>query len=100
MNDSHLTYSKYQTEQGKPTTADDPQRLIWYGVCGMWTDNWHKVVGTGVPHCSACGGPGFQITADKWLGNDLERYDKEHPGYRQSLMDKKEFCTKKQAPIP
>lgn len=96
---SHLTFSKYQTEQGAGTTADDPKRLIWYGVCGMWTDNWHKVAGPGVPHCGGCGSPGFQITADEWLGEGLDKYDAEHPGYKQEFMAKREFCPKRQVAI-
>ena len=95
----HLTYGQYQTERGERTVADDPNRLIWYGMCGMWTDNWHKVDCRGVPHCGVCGAPGFQITADKWLGEDLEKYEKTHPGYKDELMKKKEFCPKKQKAV-
>jgi hypothetical protein len=58
-------------EDGRATTADDPQRGVWYANCGYWTDDWTTLGNTsedkqGIPLCPTCGCPGFQSTAQSW----------------------------------
>lgn len=60
----------YCTSQG-PTAADDPQRMIFYAICGFWADDWDKVARTGfdrtgIPCCPACRCVGFETTAAEW----------------------------------
>lgn len=83
---------RYQSEHGV-TTADDPDRMIWYSVgCGYWTDAWDLVAAApGVPRCPSCGAPGMQTTAADWDGG-VAAYDKEHPGYAALIADAKEKC--------
>ena len=76
------------------TTADDQSRLIWYGVCGMWTDDWDNVSEHGVPHCKECGAPGFQATAQDWF-DGAKNHEAEHPGYVDALLSRRSKCPKK-----
>ena len=83
----------YKLEDGRPTTADDPKRLLWYGFCTFWTDDWSKIltVGSGIPCCPTCKRQGFQITARQWF-EGAEKYGKDHPGYTGFLLQMKEEC--------
>lgn len=84
--------AKYQRlSDGKPTTATDPERGVWYSAhCMFWTDEWdllqllppHRI-----PACPHCGSVGFQITAGEWEVPD--EYEAEHPGYRARLAAQK-----------
>ena len=60
---------KYQTENGTPTDSHDPARMIWYGPCGYWTDDWTKLASSDglIPLCPRCGAPGFQTTYGDWI---------------------------------
>jgi hypothetical protein len=93
----------YHNEKGQPTYPDDPNRLIWYGMCTYWTDDWdHVAGGSGViPHCPSCGSPGFQTTAHDWWHGAV-RFEAEgrkgfsegpHPGYVEFLGSVREVCT-------
>ena len=79
--------SKYQNKKGY-TTADDPTRLIWYGPCGHWTDEWDLLSNTpnGIPICPKCKSPGYQTTAQHWFAQ-IDAYEEDsHPGYREEVM--------------
>lgn len=61
---------KYVTQNGKPVSATDPKRAVWYSArCSYWTDDWSKVVkvGPGIPACPTCQSVGFIADADKFL---------------------------------
>lgn len=86
---------KYQRiHDGAVTTADDPERGIWYSIrCGYWTDDWSKLkaVGPGIPVCPKCQSPGMQTTAkDRAAG--VEQWAKDHPNYEHEINAKKERC--------
>jgi Zn finger protein HypA/HybF involved in hydrogenase expression len=85
--------AKYSLENGEPTTADNPERMLWHGCCSFWTDDWSKVVtvGSGIPVCPTCKRPGFQIVARKWF-EAAEKYAKAHPGYLTFLGHLKDQC--------
>ena len=85
-------------EQGKPCEADDPKRLIWYGPCMFWTDDWGQIADHGIPRCPTCGAPGFQITAGEWM-EGAERFEAggkdgntPWPRYVEFLLSQKEVC--------
>lgn len=83
---------KYQRlSDGKATTADDPMRGIWYGICTYWTDDWTKVASGAIPCCPKCGSPGFQIEAGQWEAG-AQQFAATHPGYLVVLSDCKERC--------
>lgn len=82
---------KFQTDAG-PTTADDPKRMLWYGPCGYWTDNWHLVATQSIPCCPTCGAVGFQGTFEEWM-NGAKRFQADgHPAYVNFLNAAKEKC--------
>ncbi len=88
---------RYTTLDGKDTTADDPERGIWYGcLCTYWTDDWAKLryanIGIGIPVCPFCKRPGMQTDADDWFGSAKEYEANGHPGYLTFLMAQKEKC--------
>lgn len=85
--------TKYVTEDGKLVASDDPNRTIWYGQCGFWTDNWNvlKKVGPGIPCCPKCTTPGFICVASDWFSG-AKKMDNEEPGYLKCLEDYKEKC--------
>lgn len=63
-------YSKYQRLDGTVTTADDPERGVWYSVrCPFWTDEWDtlKLLGGTLPVCPHCESVGMQATAKNFL---------------------------------
>ena len=90
---------RYLKDSGVRTHALDSERLIWYGVCTYWTDNW-DTVGKRLPHllgqpalpvCPHCGRPGFQITAGEWH-DQIKAWDATHPGYAAMIEWGKEQC--------
>lgn len=85
--------SKYITENGKEVTPESPDRVIWYGQCGYWTDDWDLLikVGPGISACPKCKTPGFTTNGDQWY-KGIEKYDKEEPGYKTFCSENKEKC--------
>lgn len=87
---------------GEPTTADDPERGVWYAVnvgCSYWTDDWSKLNSrNGIPCCPSCGCPGCQITAGKWFDGARKYEEEGNPAYYAKLLRGKETC--KRAPAP
>jgi hypothetical protein len=86
--------SSYLNTHGQPTTANDPQRMMWYSSqCSYWTDDWDnlKKFGPGIPCCPHCGCPGMQTMVLHW-NNGASELDKEEPGYISFLQDVKEKC--------
>lgn len=83
-----------QDHLGKRVSPDDPGRLLWYGPCFFWTDNWDLVcpTGHGIPRCPACGAPGFQIAYSDWMRQAEEYEHKGHPGYVEWMNANKEKC--------
>ena len=89
--------SYQRLSDGVLTTADDPERGIWFscGPCGYWTDDWAKVdCGPHlIPLCPVCRCPGFQITALEWFEH-AQRYENDgHPLYMEFLRSIKERCS-------
>lgn len=79
-----MSKPKFCTLDSDVTTADDPERFVWYAVgCTYWTDNVNairkdkrtyivngrRIVG-GPPTCPKCGSVGYQTTARKFLNPD------------------------------
>lgn len=85
-----------QTKQGFLTTADDPNRMLWYGMCSYWTDDWSKLskTGPGIPVCPCCKTPGFIENAQEWLSAAMayEMENSDAKGYYQFILDNKETC--------
>ena len=88
--------STYTTMDGKQTTANDPNRFIWYGVnCVYWTDDTSKLARRGMtPCCPKCGSVGFQSTARSFLDpvKIAEHEANGHPNYAAALKWTKERC--------
>jgi hypothetical protein len=86
------SYQRLST--GEATTADDPHRGLWYGMCTYWTDNWNALskTGPGIPCCPHCKGVGFQTTAAKWFDGAKAYEDDNNAGYREFLAASKERC--------
>ena len=83
---------KYRKEDGTNTTNDDPDRLLWYGLCTYWTDDWDKLKTTsGIPCCPYCLGVGFQITAKNW-DSGVDKFNKDNPKYKEFIESVKEKC--------
>jgi hypothetical protein len=86
---------KYQRlRDGEITTADDPERGVWYSLrCGYWTDDWSKLkaVGPGIPVCPVCRCPGMRMTAADWA-KGVADYAKDHPEYEHEINLKRERC--------
>lgn len=88
--------AEYRTENGDATKAFDPDRLIWYGWCTYWTDDWEKIRNTkdvsGIPCCPVCGAYGFQSLASKWF-EGAKRFEAEgNPRYVEFVHAFKEQC--------
>ncbi len=89
----------YITLEGKVTTAEDPQRGVWYSAsadCRYWTDDWNKLgsIGPGIPCCPRCGCVGYQTTYKHWM-DKASKYEKEdHPGYVAKMNSWKEHCAR------
>jgi hypothetical protein len=79
------------TDKMIETVADDPKRLIWYGPCGYWTDDWDKLSPTAIPCCPHCNTPGYEVEAGEWWEN-AKVHEKIHPKYVKFLNVVKERC--------
>lgn len=76
---------------------------LWYGLCGMWTDDWSKLNdtkgdGTGIPCCPGCGAVGFVEDVQTWWLN-VDAYEaggtdgrNPHPGYRKEVEASRGIC--------
>ncbi len=92
--------ARYQRiDNGNLTTADDPERGVWYGIegCGFWTDDWLSLHALGewrIPCCPYCGTPGFQTTRREW-DEGVKRYTLDgHPDYPEVIAASFEKCKK------
>jgi hypothetical protein len=88
--------SYQRLKDGRITTADDPERGIFYTTCGFWTDDWDKVSTTvvaSIPCCPKCGLVGFQTTADEWFTGAKKYEDDNHPNYVEFIIESKEICS-------
>ena len=85
---------KFIAHTGNPVPAESPDRLMWYGLCNYWTDDWDKVkrFGPGIPCCPICGAPGFQNVMANWDASAQEFQDNGHPDYVKFLNEVKESC--------
>lgn len=86
---------KNLTADGKQTDTKDPNRMVWYGDCGYWTDNWEKLGKTShsIPCCPTCKRPGYQGTYLQWILGVKQFDTQEHPGYHHFVLNEgKEAC--------
>ncbi len=93
--------SQYQLlGTGRPTTADDPERGMWYAthqdLCGYWTDDWTKLgrVGSGIPACPTCGCVGMQMTVAQWFEGARKFEADGKPRYVDYLEWRRELCAR------
>lgn len=86
--------AKYVKENGRHTAHNDPQRLVWYGPCTYWTDDWTKLksIGPGIPCCPHCKCPGFQTTYEHWEDGVKGFELNNHPRYEEFVNKTKETC--------
>jgi hypothetical protein len=84
--------AEYLREDARRTTADDPDRALWYSPrCGYWTDDWGKPAKAGnIPVCPSCGAPGMITTIRKWNANIRKHTAEVDPGYQPQ---EKETCS-------
>jgi len=70
-------------------------KLIWYGLCTYWTDDWDNLnlkESQGIPSCPECENPGFQMTVQEW-NEGIEKYEADgNPGYGECIAELKEKC--------
>ena len=84
---------RFQTVNGEATNSDDPNRLLFYGMCGYWTDDWSKLKTTGgIPCCPVCGAVGFQATAEDWFDGAVGYEEDGHPRYVEWLKSVNGTC--------
>jgi hypothetical protein len=85
---------RYQTNSGQVTTEDDPKRMVWYGLCGYWTDKWDLLKSSGgIPVCPDCRAPGMLTFYQDWE-KGAKKYEEANPGYLAYLSSNKESCKK------
>lgn len=78
---------------GKSTDRANPKRLLWYGMCGYWTDDWDKLKKNGgIPCCPNCRSVGMQIEAGKWEEGAKKFEEEGHPLYTEFVAAEKELC--------
>lgn len=86
---------RYLTPEGQETTAEDPDRLIWFTAshCGYWTDDWDKVLqdSAGVHCCPHCGTGGRTAVSKDWY-DDAKWIEQRHPRYCEFMELHKEKC--------
>ena len=78
--------------QRNAVECDDPERLLWYGLCGYWTDDWQKLSQTSgalkIPACPQCNRPGFQMRWCEWFeGVDKFQSVGGNEGYHKYLTE-------------
>lgn len=67
-------------------------KLIWYGLCTYWTDDWDALNLEGIPSCPECGNPGFQMTRQEW-NEGVAKYEADgNPGYTHFINNVKGNC--------
>jgi len=103
----------FQRADGTATISTDPKRLIWYGPCGHWTDDWRavdartspdsialtgpggkKITASGPPICPKCKCPGFQCQFGPWWESAKKYEINGHPGYTKKLLGMKLVAAK------
>ena len=92
--------SGYYREDGTPTTADDPERLLFDTMyCTFWTDDWHQLKSSGVTCCPHCQCPGIEVTARNYF-KGVDNFIKESgkPHYRDFLESIKNGCRGRHVP--
>lgn len=82
--------TKYQHHlTGVATTAEDPERDVWYSVsCTFWTDEWDKLGASAfyqIPVCPNCGSMGYNGPAQEFEVSP--KFEREHPGYTAKLNE-------------
>lgn len=85
---------------GNTVKPDDPARMVWYGYCTYWTDDWDKLKldldyhsnEIGMPLCPCCGAPGFQMAAGRWFAGASTFQAMGNPGYVSFVENTKEQC--------
>lgn len=82
---------KHLNIEGERVCFDEPERLIWYGNCGFWTDDWDKVSKNEIPCCPHCGVVGFQMTWTKWK-KEIKEFNKNNPQYLEFMLFHQEQC--------
>ena len=86
---------KFQLENGQATTAQDPNRVMWFSaLCGYYTDDWAKLGRLGqhaIPCCPVCRSPGMICTMAEWE-EGVEIHEKIDPGYQAFLAAHREQC--------
>lgn len=86
----------YMTSTGKHVTADDPKRMIWYGItpCSFWTDDWSTLRRwNGIPICPVCSAPGMWTEAEKWE-KGVADFTVMHARYDEFMQYIKGHCLK------
>lgn len=87
---------RFVKENGHHTTQEDPQRLLWYGACGFWTDDWSTLNSVrDIPCCPTCMVPGFQIRFKEWIEGAQKFEEKLNPRYVEFLLQAKGKCHRK-----
>lgn len=84
-----------RVRDGVATTADDPERGVWYSIgCGYWTDDWTALGETklGIPVCPRCGCPGMIIAYNHWMYAAEMHQGSGHPRYVEWLKTRKNVC--------
>ena len=67
-------------------------KMIWYGLCTYWTDDWDTLNLKGIPACPECENPGFQMTVQEW-NEGIAKYEvPDNPGYAVFITELKEKC--------
>ena len=83
----------YRTNSGEPTVETNPDRLVWYGHCSFWTDDWSKLSSyNGMPCCPSCLSVGFQTTYREWIEGAQYYQSQNNVGYVNFLLLIKERC--------
>lgn len=80
-------------DNGQKVAANDPNRGIWYGWCGFWTDDWDRVKPQrpdGIPCCPKCGCYGYMAEAHKWESG-IPGFVETHPEFPR-YAEFVEFC--------
>jgi len=86
---------RYYDRGGLDVKADDPDRMLWRGACGYWTDDWSKWNGL-IPKCPKCRCFGKQVAASVFF-EDARREEagdqgEPRPGLIHFITETKETC--------
>ena len=72
----------------------DPDRVVWYGECLYWTDDWGDFEQESLPRCPHCGAKGWTIKFRYWE-KQAKAYEQASPKnacYWQFLRHTKRCC--------